>query len=70
MMEKVILYRCSVCGTTHEVKEDAIRCEKGHRSDYRIKRVTYASSRLTMDGLPYTIILEAPGCSDIVYRRV
>jgi len=69
-MEEVVFYRCSVCGTMHEVEEEAIRCEKGHRSDYRIKRVTYASSRLTMDGLPYTIILEAPGCSDVVYRRV
>lgn len=64
-MTKFSLYKCDICGTTHEEEADARQCENSHSNVATVKSMSYRG----WDKYPFSVAIEFGDGETKLYRR-
>lgn len=68
-MKEIKLYVCGVCGQQYKMKNQAEKCESGHKRIKRIKKSYYHPITVDATGTPASIEVEMTDGSIVKYRK-
>lgn len=69
-MKRHTVYRCEICGTDYNDRDQAERCEEYHKTDLVIEKVEYKPCDWVNHGFPDTVILKSKDGKTAIYRQV
>ena len=68
-MKTLQKYQCEVCHTEYAKKEDAVACEKNHKTPMSIQSARHQPKGMDGTGYPVTITVRMSDGQDITYKR-
>ena len=69
-MKKHTVYRCEICGTDYNDRDQAEGCEECHKTDLVVEKAEYKPCDWVNYGSPEVVVLKSKVRKTAIYKRV